>query len=205
MNGNRESLLAAKRALLTVDYLSSLEASELFSKSLVGQEFELIDLYAHKTQTTTSGDAVRMVKYERVGKINTWYLTSFMKNCKVSSVEASVNCPVGISLANLASEHQGIVLRFKVEGFEPASDNDGNPLYSLRVYSESKVRKYLKASFDDFIQRGWSEAKGEAVRMVRAHSNLFVDSLCDESGRLTPESENKYRLGTLLIKVIEVI
>ena len=204
MNGNRDSLLAAKKALLTKDYLAALEGSELFSASLVGFEFEVVDLFNHKTQKTANGDPIRLIKCQRPGKTNQWYLTSVMRNCEVTSVEDGVDFVTG-SLLHATAVTDNLIVRFKVEGFEPSEDQFGYPIYSMQVYSESKVRKFLKGAFDDYIAKGWSEAKGEARNRVRAASGLFMDSLCDEHGKLTAEAEAKFRLGTLRIRVMEVI
>ena len=203
MNGTQDSLLAAKRALLTKDYLSSLEVSELFSNSLVGYEFELVDLFTHKTLKTTQGDAVRMVKCQRPGKTNTWYLNSFMRNCEVVAVEQGVDFVTG-QLIRATSDTDNLVVKFKVDGFTPSEDSYGNPIYSLHVYSESKVRKFLKGDFEAYISKGWSDAKGDAVARVRAESSLFVDSLC-ENGKLKQDAIDKFQLGTLQIRVMEVI
>lgn len=204
MNGNRDSLLAAKKALLTVDYLATLEGSELFSSSLVGFEFELVELFNHKTQKHQNGDPVRMVKCQRPGKLNQWYLTSFMKNCEVSLVESGVDFITG-PLARATSETNNLVVRFKVEGFTPSMDRAGYPMYSQQVYSEMKVRKFLRGAFDDYLSKEWSDAKSEARERVRAAEGLFLDSLCGPDGKLKPEAEAKYRLGTLTIRVMEVI
>lgn len=205
MNVNKDSLAAAKRQLLTVDYLSSIEASELFSQSLVGHEFTMVELFAHKTQKSASGDPIRMVKCQRVGKVNTWYLTSFLKNCKVTSVSDGVDVKPG-ALTQVITEQDKLVIAFKVEGFVPSTDASGNPLYSLRVYSEMKVRNFLRGAYDDFSSREWSDAKGEAINRVRSHSSeLFLDDYLDAKGQLKPEIEERYRLGTLNIRALEVI
>lgn len=205
MNVNKDSLAAAKRQLLTVDYLSSIEASELFSASLVGHEFTMVDLYAHKTQKSANGEPIRMVKCQRAGKLNTWYLTSFLKNIKVTSAVDGLGIQPA-PLTQIISEQEKLVIAFKVESFTPSSDASGNPLYSLRVYSEIKVRKLLKGAFYDFISREWSDAKNEAISKVRAKSaELFIDEYLDESGKLKPEIEDRYRLGTLNVRALEVI
>lgn len=204
MNGNRDNLLAAKKALLTKDYLAALEGSELFSASLVGFEFEVVDLFNHKTQKNNNGDPIRLIKCQRPGKTNQWYLTSFIRNCEVTSVEDGVDFITG-SLLHATATSDNLVVRFKVEGFEPSEDSAGNPIYSQQVYSESKVRKFLRGAFDDYIAKGWSDAKGEARLRVREATGLFRDSHCDSNGVLTAEAEAKFRLGTLKIRVIEVI
>jgi len=197
--------MSAKKALITVDFLSSLEASELFSASLVGKSFELIDLFTHKTQKTASGDPVRMVKCQRTGKINQWYLSSFLKNAMVSSVELNVDCQTGLTLVQLLQQHDKLPTVFTVESFTASSDSNGNPLYSMRVYSESKVRNLLKGMMDAYLEQGWSEAKNEAIAKVRANSaSLFIDELC-EDGKLTKENEDKYRLGILKLRVAEFV
>lgn len=206
MSINRDSLMSAKKALITVDFLSSLEASELFSNSLVGKTFELIDLFTHKTQKTASGDVVRLVKFQRTGKINQWYLSSFLKNAMVSSAELNVDCPTGLTLVQLLQQHDKLPSVFTIESFVASNDSNGNPLYSLRVYSESKVRSLLKGMMDSYLEQGWSDAKGEAIAKVRANSaTLFIDELCDDQGKLTKENEDKYRLGTLKLRVAEFV
>lgn len=200
---NKDSVISLIKQLVTVDYLSSIEASELFCNALVGKSFELIDLPVIKSKLDPTKELLQ-VKYQGAHRNNTWFLGSFLKNAVVSSAENGVVCPIGVDLIQLRQADK-FVYRFTVEGFTPSMDSIGNPYYSKAAISEIKVRKLLKGDLlDAWLSREWSDLKTEASNMIRAnYSSLFRDDLCD-GGKLTQQAEDQYRLGTIKLRVAEV-
>jgi hypothetical protein len=200
---NKDSVINLIKQVVTVDFMSSIEASELFCNNLVGKSFELIDLPVTKSKVNPNKEILQ-VKYQGKHRNNIWFLSSFLKNAMVSSVEDNVDCPVGVSLIQLRQADK-FPYRFVVEGFIPSNDPMGNPYYAKAAISEVKVRKLLKGDLlDAWLSRDWSELKAEASDMVRAnYSSLFRDDLMKD-GKLTKEAEDQYRLGTMKLRIAEV-
>jgi len=200
----KDSVINLLKAVVTVDFLSSIEASELFCNALVGKSFELVDVPVLKSKVDPAKE-IPQVKYQGKHRSNTWFLGSFLKNATVVSAENGVDCPLNVSLIELRRKGK-FATRFTVEGFEPSVDQLGNAFYSKQVTSELKVRKLLRGEMmEAWLSREYSDLKIEATNLVRAnYSTLFRDDLCTD-GKLNKQAEDIYRLGTIKLRVAEVV
>lgn len=203
MTANQDALVSVIKSIVTVDYMSTIEASELFCSALMGKTFELIDLPVVKS-TVDPTKEIYMIKYQGKHRNNTWFLSSFLKNAFVESADTGVDCPTGIGLIQLRQQDM-FMMKFTVDGFEASTDPMGNPYYSKGVLSDMKIRKFLKGEMLEAWQsRKWSDLKEEATNLIRSnYAQLFKDNLC-ENGVLTAAAEAQYRLGTIKIRAAQV-
>lgn len=179
------------RQLVTDDFLSSLDSADLFTRDIIGYEYEFICVALRKEEDPES-PILAWVK--RGTRIMSWFARTYFSSVRVGED----------SLSTFALEHNKIPSKFKVVDFEPSSDFYGNPFYSRRIVDMVKVREHLHN-----VYRVWSDSnatsieRGEANNELRANITKVVQDKYLLDGKITDEAENQFRLGRIIVEVTD--
>jgi len=201
---NNDSLIAAAKQYITVDYLSTLTDADGLTEELVGKMFTLESITAHAKLKNFNDEPKLMAKVRREGKVNEWFADSLLTKFTVGSCDPGIELAEGLTYGDVFALGK-VILRFEVTGSTPAFDRMGNPMYRRDCISAVKTQKLLKGDYEAFRSREISPERTEARRAVQANiEDLFLDSLC-KGGRLTPENEIKYRVVNPIMRVCELL
>jgi len=201
---NNDSLIAAAKQYITVDYLSTLTDADGLTAELIGREFTLESIAPHPKLKGFNDEPKLMVKVRRKDKVNEWFADSLLTKFSVGSCDPGISLDLGLTYGEVFALGK-VILRFEVTGSTPAFDRMGNPMYRRDAISAVKVQKLLKGDYDAYRSREISPERTEARRLVQANiEDLFLDSLC-KGGELTPENLIKYRVVNPIIRVIELL
>lgn len=182
------------RAVITKDYLSGIDAADLFSAGVIGKSYTFGMPGRLKTGDEKSP---MMIEVDDSFRLMKWFFNSVLTNLIIAAS--------GASLIQTIEREKKMVFSFKVIGFIPSKDKLGCPYYSKQVVDFGKLKAKYPGTFEDYSNKeiSWEE-RALVNQFIRSHySELFLDSMCTTPGVLNPDMVAKYQLGQLSVEVKE--
>jgi hypothetical protein len=184
--------LAAFRTVVTKDYLDSIGGADLFSKSLIGKQYSVLGA---KRRDANDSDSPLLLEVHNGLRAMTWFLNNFLNN--------AIEHETSIAMLDHVRNDK-VPAKFEVVEFEPSTDRYGAPLYSMQIFDFAKIRKLHPDEFAIITDREASFVdRGIANTVIREDAkNLFMDRY-KNGDTVSEEAYDKFRLGTIKIKVTE--
>jgi len=182
---------AQARQVVTDDLLNSSDKADLFTKGLVGQSFQYISAAYRKENDEKSPIIVWVKKGTRM---MSWFARTYFSSVVVGDV------PMGRHIL----ETNDFPKTIKIVNFEATKDFYGNGFYDRRILDMRKMEEHLNDAFVTYTDRNATmEERGSANNDIRRDILLIVQDQFLKDGQITPEAEEKYRLGRLIVEVVD--